>query len=223
MVAADAVTTSLKPKSVPILLQKAQVLVEKIKAMTTAQLKKLCEVSDNLITHVKTIYDNTIIVDSKMTVAQCENDKSRFNQAGLMFDGPAFKGLDAASFSNDQAINAQNHLRILCGLYGVVKPGDFIQEYRLCMGSKLAVEAHKDLYSYWGDDIANEIIDDLQRQLDVLEKETKSRPKALLVNVASQEYFKVVQRSIPADVKVIECIFRDAGTIKTAYAKVSLL
>lgn len=116
-------------------------------------------------------------------------------------------------------MSAQNHLRILCGLYGAVKPGDFIQEYRLCMGTKLEVESHKDLYTFWGDTVATEIANDLQKQLDTIQKDTKSRPRPLLVNVASQEYFKVIQRGIPVDVQVVECVFLDAGTIKSAFAK----
>lgn len=111
------------------------------------------------------------------------NGESR--QAVLAFDGDTYHGLDApASFSERDYTHAQKTLRILSGLYGVLRPLDTIQPYRLEMGTKLATPKGDDLYAFWG----SEITTTLQSDLDA------SPGAAVIVNLASKEYFSAVKQ-----------------------------
>lgn len=101
--------------------------------------------------------------------------------AALAFDGDTYQGLEATSLETEELDWAQDHLRILSGLYGVLRPRDAMQAYRLEMGSRLKTEKGKNLYAYWGDRIAQA----LQAQAAKLGTDT-------LVNCASQEYFGAV-------------------------------
>ncbi|WP_306151422.1 peroxide stress protein YaaA [Roseovarius sp. MMSF_3281] len=101
--------------------------------------------------------------------------------AALAFAGDTYQGLEAASLDADEMAWAQDHFRILSGLYGVLRPLDAIQPYRLEMGSRLKTEKGKTLYDYWGDKIAKA----LRAQADEVKTD-------ILVNCASQEYFGAV-------------------------------
>lgn len=107
-------------------------------------------------------------------------------QAVLAFDGDVYAGLDAPSLSEDDLAWAQSHLRILSGLYGLLRPLDLMQAYRLEMGSRLANDAGKNLYAFWGDKLTtglNALVD--------AERDAGTTP--MLVNLASEEYFKSVK------------------------------
>lgn len=82
-------------------------------------------------------------------------------QCALAFDGPAYRGLDASSLDAHELDFAQAHLRILSGLYGVLRPLDVVKPYRLEMGCKLENPKGKDLYAFWGDDITRAVVEDL--------------------------------------------------------------
>lgn len=101
--------------------------------------------------------------------------------AALVFDGDTYSGLEAGTLDQDALRYAQDHLRILSGLYGLLRPLDAIQPYRLEMGSKLATERGKSLYDYWGDRLARALNDAGQ-----------AAGTDVLVNCASQEYFGAV-------------------------------
>jgi len=101
--------------------------------------------------------------------------------AALAFAGDTYQGLEASSLDADEMAWAQEHFRILSGLYGVLRPLDVIQPYRLEMGSRLKTEQGKTLYDYWGDKIAKA----LKAQADEVKTDT-------LINCASQEYFGAV-------------------------------
>lgn len=104
--------------------------------------------------------------------------------AVLAFDGDTYTGLDApASFNERDYTHAQKVLRILSGLHGALRPLDLIQPYRLEMGSKVAHDQGNDLYSYWGDDVTDHLNGAL----------AESPGARVLVNLASNEYFSVVQ------------------------------
>ncbi|HSV70248.1 MAG TPA: peroxide stress protein YaaA [Methylibium sp.] len=120
------------------------------------------------------------------------------------FDGDVYGGLDAASLDADDIAWAQDHLAILSGLYGVLRPLDRMQPYRLEMGTRLANARGKDLYAYWGADIA--------KQLDA---RLRGDPAPLVVNLASEEYFKAVDRRA-LKAPLLHCVFEDwkAGTWK---------
>ncbi len=126
-------------------------------------------------------------------------------QAVLTFDGEVYTGLAASSFRAADLKFAQSHLRILSGLYGVLRPLDLMQAYRLEMGTRLATRRGKDLYDFWGDRISQSINADLAQQ--------KHR---VLVNLASQEYFKAV-RPQQVDGRVVAAVFREikAGKSRT--------
>lgn len=118
-------------------------------------------------------------------------------QAILSFNGDVYTGLDASSFSDDDFDFAQKHFRILSGLYGLLKPLDLMQAYRLEMGCKLANVRGDNLYQFWGEIIT----DELNKTLSELEDD-------VVINLASTEYFKSVKkRSLNAT--VITPAFKD--------------
>ncbi len=106
-------------------------------------------------------------------------------QAVLAFKGDVYTGLDAESFSTQDFNFAQKHFRMLSGLYGLLRPLDLMQAYRLEMGTRLSTERGKNLYEFWGD----EVTEGLNAQL----KKIKSK---YLINLASNEYFKVVKPEV---------------------------
>lgn len=132
-------------------------------------------------------------------------------QAVYLFNGDVYEGLDAATLSAEALNYIQLHLGILSGLYGLLKPLDLIQPYRLEMGTKLANEQGKDLYAFWGETITHTI-----------EKNMQTVHDKVLINLASQEYFKAIQPS-KLSAFVITPVFKDQknGTYKiiSFYAK----
>ena len=118
-------------------------------------------------------------------------------EAVLAFDGDVYTGLDARSLSAEDLGWAQQHLCMLSGLYGVLRPLDLMQPYRLEMGTALANPAGKDLYAYWTDTVAQ-----------YLNQRLRAEVSPVLVNLASQEYFKVVDtRRLKA--RVLDCVFQE--------------
>ncbi len=117
-------------------------------------------------------------------------------QAALAFKGDVYTGLDAESFSEDDFAFAQSHLRMLSGLYGLLRPLDLMQPYRLEMGTKFENKRGKDLYAFWG----NIITDELNRLL--------AKDDGVLVNLASNEYFKSVRKKA-LDAHIVTPQFKD--------------
>ncbi|MDA8781670.1 peroxide stress protein YaaA [Porticoccaceae bacterium] len=115
----------------------------------------------------------------------------------LAFKGDVYQGLDAESMTSKQLDWAQDHLRILSGLYGLLRPLDLMQPYRLEMGTKFANERGKDLYQFWGDIITGEINTALA-----------ATASPVLLNLASNEYFKSVQQK-NIDGRIITPVFMD--------------
>jgi uncharacterized protein len=132
-------------------------------------------------------------------------------QAAFAFDGDVYGGLDARSLTPAQLAWAQEHLCILSGLYGLLRPLDLLQPYRLEMGTQLANGRGKDLYAFWGSRIAEH-----------LNERLAADRTPVVVNVASQEYFKSVDlKALKA--RVVECVFEewkgDRYKIVSFYAK----
>ncbi len=125
-------------------------------------------------------------------------------QAILAFDGDVYDGLQARQLSAPDLEWAQDHLAILSGLYGVLRPLDWMQPYRLEMGTSLPVGQSDNLYQFWGRRIA-----------DHLNAQLAGEKAPVIVNLASQEYFKSVDRKA-LQARVIECVFEDwsAGKYK---------
>ena len=124
--------------------------------------------------------------------------------AVLAFNGDVYEGLDARSLSEQDLAWAQDHVCILSGLYGVLRPMDLMQPYRLEMGTRLATPKGKNLYQFWGTQIA-----------DYLNQRAAADASPLIVNLASEEYFKSVDRkALKPD--VVTCVFEElkAGQYK---------
>jgi len=118
-------------------------------------------------------------------------------QAALAFAGDVYGGLEAKTLSKGQLAWAQEHICILSGLYGVLRPLDLLQPYRLEMGTQLANRQGKDLYAFWGPRIAEH-----------LNERLAADRTPVVINLASQEYFKSVDQSV-LKARVVECVFQE--------------
>ena len=115
----------------------------------------------------------------------------------LVFKGDVYQGLEADKFNAKQIKFAQKHLRILSGLYGILRPMDVIKPYRLEMGTKLKTEKGKNLYEFWGNSVQDNVVHDLT-----------SQKSDLLINLASKEYFSVLGK-MPEYINVVSPVFKD--------------
>ena len=174
-------------RSAPDFIDQSAVLIERLRELTPPDIEKLMGISQKLADLNFGRYLNW----SKE--ASTENAK----QAVLAFKGDVYTGLEAETFSEEDFDYAQDHLRILSGLYGVLKPLDLMQPYRLEMGTRLSNSSGKDLYTFWGD----QIVAAINRQLESLGTKT-------LVNLASNEYFKSVNTA-QLDGDIIAPVFKD--------------
>jgi len=118
-------------------------------------------------------------------------EKTPSKAACLAFDGPAFRGFDGSSLSQSERQIAQKRVRILSGLYGVLKPFDAMRPYRLEMGAKVKTARGSSLYAFWGEAIAKQLAEDAQ----------------VIVNAASQEYWKAVPESALGSARVVTVDF----------------
>lgn len=120
---------------------------------------------------------------------------SNSRPAIYMFDGDVYSGIDAYTLPEDKIEPLQNSLRILSGMYGILKPLDLIQPYRLEMGTKLQIESNDDLYDVWKDKVTEQLNSEL-------------KDDELVINLASQEYFKAVNsKNIKSE--IITPVFKD--------------
>lgn len=156
----------------PDFLDESCELIDQLKELEPHQVSNLMSVSDKLGQL------NAERFQSWHTPFSPENAR----QAVLAFKGDVYTGLDAESFSEQDFNFAQEHLRMLSGLYGILKPLDLMQPYRLEMGTKFENKRGKDLYAFWGDSLTQEINRLLKNDDEVL------------VNLASNEYFKSLKK-----------------------------
>ena len=179
--------------SQPEFVEASSELVGLLRPMTAQQLGKLMQISPRLAELNQRRYQQW---QPRFEAGPCK-------QALLAFAGEVYVGLEAASLSEADLLHAQQHLRILSGLYGLLRPLDLIHPYRLEMGTPLANPHGRDLYHFWGD----RITDALNRQLG---------GSGVLINLASQEYFKAVQPKRLAG-RLITPQFKDykGGTYRT--------
>ena len=124
-------------------------------------------------------------------------DQKNSRQAVLAFNGDVYEGLAAETLSESQLTWAQEHVAILSGLYGVLRPLDLMQPYRLEMGTRLQNSHGKNLYEFWGSDIAQ-----------YLNERLADQPSRIVINLASEEYFKAVDLKA-LDARVVQCVFQD--------------
>jgi cytoplasmic iron level regulating protein YaaA (DUF328/UPF0246 family) len=169
------------------LLDEAQLLINDLRRLAPQDVSALMGISDKLgVLNYERYQDWQLPFTS-------ENAK----QAILAFKGDVYVGLDAESFDAEDFRFAQQHLRILSGLYGVLRPLDLMQAYRLEMGTRFENPRGKDLYQFWGSVIT-----------DALNAQLKKNKSDVLVNLASNEYFKSVKKAKLA-VDIITPIFKD--------------
>lgn len=193
MVVSPAKTLDFEPQSLyktetkPELLSQAKQLIAQLRELSPKQLSKLMGISDNLAAGV---HEYVASWKAKYNAVDAK-------QAILAFRGDVYQGLDADSFKAKDFEFAQQHLRILSGLYGVLRPLDLMQGYRLEMGTKLKGDHGADLYDFWGDRIAKTLSKALAEQGD-----------DVLVNLASNEYFKAANAN-SIDCRVITPVFKD--------------
>ncbi len=186
----NSATTTLPPPfrhSLPVFLEESKQLINVLREKSPADIANLMNLSTKL---ADLNYERYAEWKTPFTP---ENSKP----AALAFKGDVYLGLDSASLSNRDFAWAQKHLRILSGLYGVLRPMDLIQAYRLEMGTKLATSRGKDLYQFWGD-----------RVTKALNEAIAAERRPILVNLASHEYFTAVDAGA-IEGRVITPSFKD--------------
>ena len=178
----------------PLFTRQSAALIDVLKTQSPQQISNLMKLSDKL---------------SGLNVARYEAWSPKFTaqnskQAALAFNGDVYEGLHAKTLSEPQLQWAQAHVCILSGLYGVLRPLDWMQPYRLEMGTALATARGKNLYQFWGSEIA-----------DYLNQRAAVDASPVVVNLASEEYFKVVDRKVLKP-RVVTCVFQElkAGQYK---------
>lgn len=181
---------AMKDATQPLFLDRSEVLVEKLRTLSAKRVGRLMDLSPKLAELNRARYQEW----SRPFTAK--NAKP----AALAFNGEVYRGLQAGTLSADDLRFAQRHVRILSGLYGVLRPLDLMQAYRLMMGTPFGPgRGVKDLYAFWGDRITEALNDAL-----------KESGSDVLVDLASAEYFKSVR---PGKLKgrIITPVFKDRG------------
>lgn len=173
--------------SLPDFIPRSAELIGLLRQLSPSEVGSLMQISDPL---------------AQLNAQRYADWSKKFNfnnarQALLAFNGDVYEGLDAASLRETQLAWAQDHLRILSGLYGVLRPLDLMQPYRLEMGTRLGNAHGKDLYAFWGERVTHAINAALAQH-----------PAPALINLASEEYFKVVKPAL-LTVPVITPVFED--------------
>lgn len=162
----------------PVFLNRTQYLLEVLQGMKNADLKQLWKCNDQI---------------TKLNVERLERMDLRKNltPAILAYEGIAYQHMAPGVFTDRELSYVQEHLRILSGFYGILRPFDGVTPYRLEMQAKLCVGGAKDLYAFWGDSLARELFN-----------ETDS-----IVNLASKEYSAAVSKYVPDSVRFLTCTF----------------
>ena len=179
------------PVSQPHLTDYSEQLIEICRQLSPQDLSSLMSISDKLAG-----------LNAARFAEWTKSHNEKNSRAAIWaFKGDVYTGLDADSLSDEDVQFAQRHLRMLSGLYGLLKPLDLMQPYRLEMGTKLANPKGKDLYAFWG----NAITQSVQQALD-------EQGDRILINLASDEYYKSVKES-QLDAQIVKPIFLDLSLI----------
>jgi cytoplasmic iron level regulating protein YaaA (DUF328/UPF0246 family) len=169
--------------SQPALLDHAEELSQGLKALAPQEVSSLMHLSDKL----------GALNYERFQEWQTPFSSDNARAAVLAFKGDVYQGLDAESMSVEDLHWAQDHLRILSGLYGVLRPLDLMQAYRLEMGTKFVNQRGTDLYQFWG---------------DIITAELNRTGSSVLVNLASNEYFKSVRKK-DVNARIVTPVFMD--------------
>ena len=190
----DFETAGLSKKySKPVDLKESELLIKELRKIKSKQLQELMSVSENIA---------ELNVDRYKTFTTPFTPKNS-KQALFAFKGDVYSGFELDKFSEEDYAYAQDHLRILSGLYGCLRPLDLIQPYRLEMKTKLKNTRGENLYQFWDDRITKNI-----------NKELKKQKEPVLVNLASNEYFKSVKPKL-LDGRLLNINFKETKNGKT--------
>ncbi len=171
--------------TVPDFMEKTKVLAKRMKDASKSDLKDLMSISDKL---AELNYD-------RFQEFSIDHNQKNSRPAIFTFDGDVYDGVKAYELSEEDINRLQKRLRILSGLYGILKPLDLMQPYRLEMGTKLSTENAEDLYEFWKESITDQLNSEIEKE-------------ELVVNLASKEYSKAVNRK-KLNGKWIEPVFKD--------------
>lgn len=175
------------PSTLPDFTQKASIIMEELRKYTPPDLESLMRINSKLS---ELNFKRNLRWSRKHNI---ENSK----QAMFCFDGAVYHGLDAKNFGKEELHFAQQHIRLLSGLYGVLRPLDLIEPYRLEMGIKLKVKKYDNLYEFWKKPL-----------LEFFKKELKLEEDGILLNLASKEYSSAIDiKSLKA--RVVNVTFKD--------------
>ncbi len=171
-------TDSLPWRDLPVFLPKTEQLCTQLRRMSDAELKKLWKCNDS-------------IAALNIQRLQNMNLHSRLTPAVLAYEGIQYQYMAPGVFTEQAFDYVQEHLRILSGFYGILKPFDGVTPYRLEMQAKLRVGKSKDLYAYWGDSLAKALFSETD----------------CILNLASKEYSVCISKYLPANFRFINCVF----------------
>lgn len=171
-------TDSLPVKGLPVFLPKTEELAKILQEMSDEDLKKLWKCNDQIAAlNIQRLRDMDL--------------HSRLTPAVLAYEGIQYQYMAPGVFTDQEFDYVQEHLRILSGFYGILKPFDGVTPYRLEMQAKLRAEEAKDLYTYWGSSLAQSLFAETD----------------CIVNLASKEYSLCISRYLPETVRFITCVF----------------
>ena len=175
------------PHTEPAYAARAERLVQVLRRKSARQVAGLMDLSDKL----------AALNVERYAAWTAQHTERNSRPAILAFDGDVYDGLQASTLGDEDLAWAQDHLCILSGLYGLLRPLDRMQPYRLEMGTSLVVGKARNLYQYWGGEIA-----------EALNARLQGERSPVVVNLASQEYFRSVQLD-RLQARVVECVFED--------------
>jgi uncharacterized protein len=182
----------------PVFMAEAAALIEQLRTQSPGQIAALMTLSDKLAT----------LNVARFRAWRPRNTPLNSKPALLAFNGDVYDGLAARTLSAEDLAWAQDHVAILSGLYGVLRPLDALQPYRLEMGTRWDTPRGKDLYAWWGDRIAEELLHRLSARKAV--SGAGATGATVVVNLASQEYARAALRPVLLRrARVIDCVFED--------------
>ena len=173
--------------TLPDLLPEAEILMQELRQLAPQQIAELMHVSDKI----------ALLNAERNAAWHTPFTPENAKQAVFMFNGDVYEGIAADTLKPEQIDYLQQHVRLLSGLYGVLRPLDLMQPYRLEMGTTFVNTRGKNLYEFWGDKIT-----------DLLNQTLKQADSDVLINLASQEYFKSVNTK-KLNARLITPIFKD--------------
>lgn len=170
--------------SVPSFEKKTNQLIEVCEKLSTDEISKIMKVNRDIANEAYGWFQSF------------KFDTTPTRSAALAYNGIAYKGLNAHDFSNEDAVYAQQHLNLISGLWGMLKPFDEIKPYRLEMARKIVPDGYKNLYEFWKEELNTYLTNRLEGD------------EPIVINLASKEYSKVISKSLlPKDVRIIDIEF----------------